>query len=36
MLAPIAELLLSQLSGFLFNRIALHFPPERWPDMLRG
>lgn len=27
--------LLEQFSGFLARRIGLHFPPERWPDMVR-
>ena len=33
---PISELLLRQYSEFLAARMGLHFPPARWPDMLRG
>lgn len=36
MAGAISDLLLRQFSGFLSSRIGLHFPRERWPDMLRG
>ncbi|MDP3511212.1 MAG: protein-glutamate O-methyltransferase CheR [Sulfuritalea sp.] len=36
MATAISDLLLRQFSGFLSSRIGLHFPRERWPDMLRG
>ncbi|MFZ2855878.1 MAG: protein-glutamate O-methyltransferase CheR, partial [Rhodocyclaceae bacterium] len=34
--APPADALLQQFSAFLASRIGLHFPPPRWPDLLRG
>lgn len=36
MASAISDLLQRQFSGFLASRIGLHFPRERWPDMLRG
>ncbi len=36
MAGAISDLLLRQFSDFLASRIGLHFPRERWPDMLRG
>lgn len=32
----LADPLLQAFSDFLAKRIGLHFPPARWPDMLRG
>lgn len=32
----ISESMLQQFSAFLSRRMGLHFPRERWPDMLRG
>ena len=34
--ATIPESLLRQFSAFLVTRAGLHFPPARWPDLLRG
>jgi len=34
--ARIDESLLRQFSELLAKRVGLHFPPARWPDMLRG
>lgn len=28
--------LLSEVSGFIADRVGLHFPEERWPDLVRG
>lgn len=36
MSGPVSELLLQQFGDFLVRRTGLHFPRERWPDMLRG
>ena len=36
MATAIPDSLLRQFSGFLATRMGLHFPPPRWPDMLRG
>lgn len=32
----LADPLLQAFSDFLAQRIGLHFPPARWPDMVRG
>src|SRR6266404_6997754 len=32
----LSEQLLSQCSEFVANRMGLHFPRERWPDLERG
>jgi chemotaxis protein methyltransferase CheR len=36
MAARVDESLLRQFSELLAKRVGLHFPPARWPDMLRG
>ena len=36
MVKEIPDPLLWQFSSFLATRMGLHFPPSRWPDMLRG
>jgi chemotaxis protein methyltransferase CheR len=32
----VSEVLLEQFSKFVAERIGLHFPRERWPDLERG
>ena len=36
MTGMISEARLSRLSGFVADRMGLHFPPERWNDLTRG
>ena len=36
MTSVISEARLSRLSGFVADRMGLHFPPERWNDLARG
>jgi chemotaxis protein methyltransferase CheR len=36
MVAVVSEVLLEQFSKFVAERIGLHFPRERWPDLERG
>ena len=36
MLAALDETLLGEVSGFIAERMGLHFPEERWPDLARG
>lgn len=33
---PLSPSLLAELSKFINNRLGLHFPPKRWPDLERG
>jgi chemotaxis protein methyltransferase CheR len=33
---PIDLELLGEVSGFIAERLGLHFPEERWPDLVRG
>ena len=32
----IAESVLAQLSEYIAAHLGLHFPPRRWPDLLRS
>ncbi len=34
--APISETVLQRFSEFVVERTGLHFPPPRWPELLRG
>ena len=36
MIAPRDRTLLGEVSGFIAERMGLHFPEERWPDLARG
>ncbi len=36
MTGALPHALLSGLSAFIADRLGLHFPPERWPDLERG
>ncbi len=36
MIAALDRTLLSEVSGFIAERMGLHFPEERWPDLARG
>jgi len=36
MTSVISKARLSRLSGFVADRMGLHFPPERWNDLARG
>ena len=36
MLPALDRLLLGEVSGIIAQRMGLHFPEERWPDLARG
>jgi chemotaxis protein methyltransferase CheR len=36
MIAALDTTLMSEMSGFIAERMGLHFPEERWPDLARG
>jgi chemotaxis protein methyltransferase CheR len=36
MIAALDRAQLSEVSGFIAERMGLHFPEERWPDLARG
>lgn len=36
MIAALDRTLLGEVSGFIAERMGLHFPEERWPDLARG
>ena len=36
MIAALDTTLLGEVSGFIAERMGLHFPEERWPDLARG
>ena len=36
MMAALDRTLLGEVSGFIAERMGLHFPEERWPDLARG